>query len=81
MGGKRLSVSERRAVVSAVVGGASTSDVAKDFGVSTTTIQKIMRKKRPSTIAKMANGHVEPRGACARCRKLESALLDMMIKM
>lgn len=90
-----ISKEQRAKILEGISSGKEAKDVAEQVGVCMGTVYRVMRKKRTRTIVKMANGGssyvpVEPRDAAGssevirlreRVRKLEGAILDLIIKM
>ena len=80
--GRHLTTKEKNEIVSEVAAGKSYKDIAEAKGLHASTISRIIKRRRPCTIARMSREvsphHSQP---CPRCKKLEIALLDMIIKM
>jgi len=80
--GRHLTSKERSEVVAEVAGGKTYKEVAEARGLHASTISRIMKRKRPRTIVNISRGATPlPSHSCARCKKLEIAPLDMIIKM
>ena len=80
--GRHLSSKERKEVIAGVTEGKSYAQIAEEKGVCISTVSRILKRRRPRTIAKIAReSSPSINHRCERCKKLESALLDMIIKM
>lgn len=80
--GRHLTTKERKEVVADVAAGKSYKEVAEARGLHPATVSRILKRRRPRTIVRLSReAPSSPPHSCARCKKLEIALLDMIIKM